>query len=1092
MLRLIEGGFYSSAYRDIKAEILALTKVGKRVFLIVPEQQSVVAEKEMIGYLPESAPLSFELTNFTRLSNSVSRQLGGVAGEFADSAKQSLIMWKTLTELSPFLTITEGSEVNFGTTQKMLSAVSEMKSISVSAEELAALASHESLKSNNRLISKLDDLSKVLALYNKLLHDRYSDAKDECERLAEKLDLYPEAFSDCEFFISGFSSFTEPQYKVISSLMRHSSLTVHLTISKLHRDFFEFSEIKKTEERILRLADRASVNKKLINRGLDLQCCDTQLSEVCDLLWRNFGKIDNDSLQNIDDKIRVFEASDPYEEVNFAASDIKRRVMLGESYKNFAIVVRDSEKYAGILDAVFEAADIPCFISKRKDTSSYEAIKLIYTAFATVEGGFRREDVISFSKCKLSDISAEACDEFELYTEVWQIDKGRFTDGIFWNMSPEGYTVRRSKDTDEALCRINETRFKLVDPLIKFGENLKEAKTVREYAAALVGFLTDLSVEAKIKKQINILSSLGELDAARENGMLWDIICSSLDAMVEVLGDTEITPRAFVNQLKVTISSTDIGKIPVYSDVITVGSADMIRLSDKKHIYLLGVNNGEFPRSKISESYFSERDKTTLSALGLATEADSEIAEARELFFFSRAFSAASESVTIIYSLRNEALAASAPSSVIERLSYISNGLIKPKKISNLSLDEKLYFPSPAIEFSARNDVKDALVDSGYEKEVRLSSKSVTNENLKLLADTTHAMYPASLALTQTRIETYVNCPFSYFLKYNIKLSENEKAKFDARSIGTFIHAMLENFFGELSENGQSAGDLTKVQKDELIKRAAKRYISGVVESEGQTSKRTDILLDRLCRAAEPVIDGLCDELRDCSFVPRFFELKIGKGDDELPSPATFKDSSGNEVSVYGSIDRVDIYESGDDIFVRVIDYKTGAKEFSPDDIDDGKNLQMFLYLKSIVDTDNEVFKKKLGVKGDGKIIPAGVIYVKTDMSDVTIPHANEESEKDAIRKKQKRRGMLLNDSESISAMNKDYIPVKFTKSGAPDSRSEKFLYTREGWEELGEKISNKVCEISDKIKSGEISLTDKTKDSPCDFCSFKAVCRKK
>ncbi len=1091
MLKLVEGGFYSTAYEDIKAEILTLTKQGKRVFLIVPEQQSVLAEKEMIEYLPENAPLTFEVTNFTRLSNTVSRQFGGIAGEFADSAKESLIMWKTLTELSPFLSVTGGGDINLGTVEKMLAAVTEMKSISASAEELDALSSHESLKTNGRLASKLSDLSRVMALYNRLLCEKYSDAKDDCERLAEKLMLHPEAFSDSEFFVSGFTSFTEPQYKVLAALMQSASLTVHLTISKAQRDFFEFSEIKKTEERILRIADRTSTGKKLAHRSIASNT-NSALFEACNLLWRSFGKIDNDCLQNINGAIKIFEASDPYEEANFVASDIKRQVMLGESYRDFAVVVRDNEKYAGILDSSFEAADIPYFISRRKDTSSYEAIKLIYTAFASVESGFRREDVISFSKCKLSGISAEACDEFELYTEIWQIDKGRFTDGIFWNMNPLGYTARKSQNTDKALTRINETREKLLAPLVKFSENLEEAKTVRDYATALVGFLTDLDIESKIRRQSDILASLGELDTARENAMLWDIICKSLDAMVEVLGDTEISTSAFVNQLKVTVSSADIGKIPVYSDVVTVGSADMIRLSAKKHIYLLGVNSGEFPRAKLSESYFSERDKITLSALGLATDADSEIKEARELFFFSRAFASASESVTILYSLRNEALAASAPADVIERLSYISNDIIKPRKVSSLPLDEKLYFPSLALEVSDKCSVREALLRAGYEKEVRLAGESVTNDKLKLKTDTAAAMYPSELALTQTRIESYVNCPFSYYLKYNIKLSENEKAKFDARNIGTFIHAMLENFFSELAENSESAADLSKKRKDELIKRAAKKYISSVIESEGQASKRTDILIDRLCRAAVPVIDGLCDELRSCSFVPRFFELGIGNDNEELPSPASFKDSSGKGVSVYGSIDRVDTYESGNNVFVRVIDYKTGAKEFSPEDINEGKNLQMFLYLKSIVDTDNDTFKKRLGVKGDGQIIPAGVIYVKTDMGDVTIPHADENSEKEAISKKQKRRGMILDDPESIAAMNLDYIPVKFTKSGAPDARSAKFLYTLEGWDKLNNTISDKVCEISDKIKSGEIPLTDKTKDSPCDYCSFKVICRKK
>ncbi|MBE6645171.1 MAG: hypothetical protein E7612_07335 [Ruminococcaceae bacterium] len=1092
MLRLVEGGLYSDAYEFIKSEILKHTNEGKKVLLIVPEQQAVVAEKEMIEFLPSSAPLTFEVTNFTRLADTVARRVGGISAKFADRGKEALIMWKTLTELSAFLTLTDGKEVGFGVVEKMLAAVSEMKNISATPELLASISLNEKIKTNTRLGEKLSDLSKVMSLYQKLLCEKYSDSKDEVGRLAEKLEKHTDVFDGYSFFITGFTSFTEPQYRVLSALMKSCELTVHLTISKRHYDCFEFSEIKNTKERLTRLADKASASKTLVSRLQNKEGANMYLAEACNLLWRNFGKIDNESLQSNLDRIRIFEASDPYEEADFVASDIKRQVMLGASYRDFAVVSRDGEKYSGILKSSFEKADIPAFISIRKDISSYEAVKLVYAAFASVREGFTRESVISYAKCGLSGISAEACDEFELYTETWQIQKSGFTNGIFWNMSPLGYDSKRSTESEAALIRINETRDKILDPLIKFKDNLDSLKTVREYAEALYGFLCDISLKERIDVQISSLLSLGEEELAKENSMLWDIICASLDSLVEVLGDTEITLAGFENQIRVVLSEADIGKIPSYYDSVTVGSADMIRLSDKKHIYLIGVNVGEFPRAVRDSSYFNERDKNILCELGLATDMNSEIAYARELFFFTRAFSAARESVTVIYSMRDESLSTVTPSEVIERFSAITENALKPVKISSLPLEERIYFPFSAIEFCERQDIREALIESGYERETVLFDKDVSNEGLRLSRDTVSQMYPSELALTQSRIESFVCCPFSYYLRYNIKLSENERAQFDARNIGTFIHAMLENFFGEISESGKSVADVGENEKAEIIERSAKKYLDSVIDKNNPTSRRTDILLDRLCRAAVPVINGLCDELRGCSFVPRFFELKIGRDDENLPSPASFQDKFGDNVYVYGSIDRVDTYKSGDDVFVRVIDYKTGAKDFSPEDIDEGKNLQMFLYLKSIVDTDNQAFRERLGVSEAGNIIPAGVIYVKTDMSDVTVAHADSEAEKAAIAKKQQRRGMILDDEESISAMNKNYLPVKFKKDGSPDSRSEKFLYTREGWAELGEKISDKIGEISEKMKSGEIPLSDGGKDSPCDFCSYAPICRKK
>ena len=151
----------------------------------------------------------------------------------------------------------------------------------------------------------------------------------------------------------------------------------------------------------------------------------------------------------------------------------------------------------------------------------------------------------------------------------------------------------------------------------------------------------------------------------------------------------------------------------------------------------------------------------------------------------------------------------------------------------------------------------------------------------------------------------------------------------------------------------------------------------------------------------------------------------------------------------------------------------------------------MFLYLKAIAETDNKAFLDKIGVRDGGKIIPAGVIYVKTDLSDVVIPHADKESEAETIRKKQGRQGMLLDDAQSIAAMNPDYIPIKFTKKGEIDARYKKYAYTPEEWQLINERITDKIREISGRMKGGEISPTPNEKSAACEFCKFKSVCRK-
>lgn len=1095
MLEIIEGGFYSEAYGALKEKIKELTLRCERAYLIVPEQQAVIAEKDIYPILPDSAPLHFEVTNFTRLANTVYRSLGGIAGEYADGGKKALVMWKTLTELSPVLSIMKSKEVNTGLVQKALLAVSEMRSAALTADGLWALTEKEEIQKNSRLSAKLTDVAKIMALFEKNLREKNLSGADECEKLAEKLSENPGFFANTHFFLSGFTSFTEPQYKVLFELIRSTRVTVQLPISRAAYEHFEFSEIKATKDRLLRLADRCGVKKELTRREAQLSSAPPLLAELSPQIFRNFVTPLTDNIEKYRDTLRIFEANDPYIECDFAAADIKRRVMAGASYRDFAIVARDVEKYSGIIDSSLSSAGIPHFTSRSKNIYSYEAVKMIFAADEAIESGFSREAVLSYLKCGFTGVTPDVCDEFELYTEAWQLSGESFTDGTDWNMNPDGYTERRSADTELLLCRINEAKKTVIAPLIEFKKNLDKAKTVREYAAALVDFLVSLSLDKKIKERCDTLRSLGENSAAEENAMLWQIITSSLDTVVDTLGDTPTGERAFFSQLGVILSSADIGKIPANYDEVTLGSADMLRLSDKRHVYIIGVNQGEFPRSSAPSSYFTERDKEALASIGAMERSDRNIPYARELFFFLRAFSAAKESVTLTYPTRTEALTPSSPSEIISRISEISDGKISTQKISELDFDEKLYFPAISLEYIGRAPVREALIATGNARWATVAMGDISNEGAFITPEVAKGMYPNDIPLTQTRIETYVNCPFAYYLKYNIKLKEGERAEFDARNIGSFVHSILENFFSELRESGECAGDVSSERKAEIAERAAKKYLSAVIDKSAPESKRTSILIDRLCRASMPIIDGLCDELRGAEFIPRFFELKIDGENELLPRPAAFDIGEGNKAYVYGSIDRVDTYtyKSDPDVYVRVIDYKTGKKNFSPSDIDEGKNLQMFLYLKAITETDSQKFKEELGVGEGGKIIPAGVIYVKTDMSDVVVPHDSAESERIAIAKKQGRQGMILDNMQIAHAMNPDYLPVKIKKDGTTvDSRYQKYLYTPEGWEEINEKIGGKIKEIASDMKSGNISLTKKKKDTPCDYCSFKAVCRKK
>lgn len=1085
MLNIVEGGLYSDAHSIIQEKILADIETKHRVYLIVPEQQTVLAESEMARNLPADAPLYFEATNFTRLANTFFRTVGGLDFEYCNRAERALIMWRAITELSPTLKLTAGKkEVQAGVVDRLLAAIAEMEGEGVDWKTLAEKA-EELPTAEARLGGKLTDLIKISSLYKALVKEKYQDAADDVGIMTKKYGECPNVFDKVKFYFDGFTSFTAAQYKFIATLAKFEEVNVFLTIPKEDSEAFEYTEIRRAKRTLIKAADIAGAEKKLTK----LPGKTNRFKECCGLLWKTHGTTE----ENLSDALRIIEAPNPYEECDFIATDILTRVKSGARFCDFAIISRSSKKYIGILDKALEAAGISYFISKDEDIESFEAVKLIYSAYAIILGGFRGDDVISYLKSCPAGITREEADLTDLYIYTWGLGGEDIRNTRSWTMSPSGYTMRKGRTDEATLATVNEIRNKLIAPLISFDSASKKASTVREHATVLMDFLNEIKLSENIDARTELLANLGETAAAEKNALIFGVICDALDTLVKALDDTPADAEEFFSQLKVVFANCSIGRIPSNCDAVTVGDADMLRTSEKKHIYLIGVNRTEFPASVNDSAYLTDRDKSLLGTIGIELGKDSEELTAKELFYFSRAFSYAKESITILYTERNASFAPVQRDGIVDRISAITK--IKALKTRDLKISDMIHSSTAAMNYSFElceenaSDTKKVLTELGLEEKVRVAEAQACNTNLTVLKDSLASQYGESLALTQTRIDAFRDCPLAYFLKYNLKLSENERAEFDARNIGSFIHAILEDFFSDV-ESGKIS--LDSISRDTIAKRVAKGaedYLAKLMPNADKKVKRDEIMIERLCRATVPVVEGLCNEFRGSRFIPKYFELKIENENDSLPEPAKFTAEDGTPVYVYGSIDRVDTCKIDGKVYVRVVDYKTGKKVFSPSDIEEGKNLQMFLYLKSIIDTKNKNFLVNIGTEIGESPIPAGVIYVKTELGDVKINTPDEVAGREAVDKAQTRQGMILNDAAAINAMNTEYLPVKFTKSGAPEKKSENRLYTLEGWGEISDTLERVVGNYATRILSGDITANSKGNDA-CKYCKFKPFCR--
>lgn len=1102
MLKIIEGGFNSLIASMTEDLIRDAVENKKRTYLIVPEQQTLTLEKWAAKNLPASAPLSFEVTNFTRLADSVFRELGGLAPERLTAPKRALLLWRALHDLAPMLTLTAaGATITAETVGAQLRALNEAEALALTPELLQKAS--ELAIGEGRLGAKTADLAKIMARYNELLENKYTDSAKELSLLRKKLADNPGHLSDVCFLISDFTSFTDTQHHVITELARRSDVTVFLGIPTGGRELFEYMELNQTHKRLVRDAAESGIAASLEKAKINSASTKPLLDEALMLLWRQSGKIDNDCLQNTDN-LRVFEASDTYDECDFVMADITKKVMAGGRYSDFAVIVRDTESYADILSRSAESAGVPLFISTKRDVASFEAIKLIYTAFSVIMNGFSRRDVITYAKCSLSGIERERCDELELYAEKWQLTGRAFTNGVAWNMNPDGYTERQRGKSAEMLIRVNETRDAIVNPLLSFYEAVSASSTAEEYSAALENFLVLIHLEESLMKQSQELLQMGESTAAKDTQALYRMICDSLDAIVEVMGKERLSAREYLEILKTVFSSSNIGRIPSFADEVLAGSADMLRPKDKKHVYLLGVNYGSFPGSGKSTSYFSERDIMVLRSLkwnlspedGESRDSESELNCAKELYYFSRSFASAKESVTITYHRLNSAFKDAIPADVIKRISDISGEKISAKRIEKLEPLLRIYTPEMALSLvndagEQKEELRRALVESGYGDELYRSECGASNSDFRLTSAGVSKLYGSAMNLTQARIDAFVGCPFNYFCKYNLSLSDNERAEFNALNVGTFIHAILENFFYEIKKSGSSFAEIDEATKRRIVESVSKKHLTAVVGEEIRSSRLT-VMISRLLRAAMPVVDSLCREFSNCGFEPKFFELKIERGNGALPAPATFEIPGGTAL-VYGTIDRVDAYkpEGSDDVYVRVVDYKTGKKDFSPKDIESGQNLQMLLYLKAITETDSSEFKEKMGVSGNGRLIPAAVVYTRASVADQKLDSPSAEAELIAKGATNEMSGMMLSDEVAINAMNPDFLPVKMKKGSLPENDPR--IFTLDGWDELSRTLGEVVSKIAQDIKSGNVAarpMKRKGVRSNCEYCKYKPICR--
>lgn len=1098
MLTLLFGAPGTGKTTALFEAITADIRAGIPSFLVVPEQNTVSVEGMAAKCLPQSAPLTFEVTNFTRLADTVFRRVGGVAARYADEGTAALLMRDVLASLAPALS--DRRQVDAARIRELLGAIREFK---MSAIRPAMLLDAATAVSDNAALSqKLSDLALLLSGFeDALAANGTALPTDGLTRLGEILATSA-PLSGAHFYFDGFTSFTAVQRAVMRGLLRVSPLTVTLPMPppEAARTALSYAEVERTVRDLTRLG--GELGKEVVRKTLSEN--KRAKSAVLASLGSRLFTVSPPPLPPIGEKereaVRIFECRTPYSEAELVAADIRRRVQAGARYRDFAIVARSAEEYRGVLDTALLRHGIPAYFSLPTDLSAFEAIKMIRTAYAILTDGGRREDVIAYLKCGLLDLDRDACDRFELYAERWGLSGRRLLD-IPFRMLPCGYSPpKRTADreaAEAALVALNETRQEVRRSLEPLKASCKENITVKEHCAILYAFLSSLDVDKKLFLKAQEYAEAGDAERADESARLFAAVTETLDRLVETIPESHLSAREFSDLLSLLFSTKTLRAIPARADAVTVGSADLLRPNEPRHVYLIGVNADVFPRGGEGGGIFTQSELSRLSEHGIVLDGDELVRASREYYCFLRAFLAASESVTLSYYLVSFSFTPIGRSEALDRILSLAPDTFPILREEELPLFDRLFSAEAAIAALGSplaEGERQALLtvlseDPATREAAEAAIRPLSDPEARVEEAVMDRIYGERIALTQSHIDRYVGCPFSYFCKYVLRLSDDSFITLHSGEIGTFIHAILEHFFGKIPKEV-----LAGMRDEEIaaeIGQLTEEYLCTLFPKGSEITPRIRHRFARLGAAAVRIVREMREEAEVSDFVPLFFEYEPSDTDETAAAPRRILLPDGRYVTLYGSIDRVDVYRHNGNAYLRVIDYKTGAKEFSTEDVRRGKNLQMLIYLFSLWKTDREGFARAVGADPDGSILPAGALYLNLALGLSRVAHPTAPPDG-----RLSRSGLLLAATESLHAMDTGesgrFIPVTFSEDGTPAVKKAVTLVDEGEMEALCLEVDGIIRDLSLRLCRGRAEALPllSGKRSPCEHCDYYPICR--
>ncbi len=1048
-------GKTSWCFQQMKSSLQA----GKNVILIVPEQVSLSAENQAIdalGYLGNGR----EVLSFGRLFYRIYQLCDGRKRNYVDNIGKAMLLNRIITEEQSSLLLYGSIGKPSNLSSELLATISELKRHNVSPDTL--MDTSQKIEQSGTGY-KLHDIAYLFDKYQQRVADQGFDSEDN-------LTLLKNLIPDCallqhtDIFIDSFSGFTAQEYDVISELIR-TAPNVFITLCTDLSNQPLFDPVNRTREKLSLLAHG--------NQNPDIRLTQNHRHQSEDLLFleQHYGRYPQYQYLQKPENISIELCDTPYQEVDHLARNILALVREdGYRFSDIGVITGDIKGYAPILDHSFRQHGIACFLDQKHGIMTHPVCLFLLSLCDIFLTHFSYESVFAFLKTNLTGIPMEEIDLLENYV---------LETGIKGNAWQKEWEYRLDESQKET---INHTRRAFLDLVMPFRDHTKGRNKAETFVSAIKEFMEQVRLCDQIEEITVALTNEGRYSLALEYRQVYNLLISALDQMIICLGDLSFGIEKFRDMFASGLSQCEIGVIPPTCDGVVCGSFERSKHHHLKVLFLLGGYEGCFPPVLTGTGLITDAERRLLEKNNLAIAPDNRKKALEQPFLLYELLSAPSEKLIISYPLSNQKGEGLRPSSV---LSYLKEmfPLITLNDTLNPEDDSLVSSPSATLSqlaiHQARGPVWQQVLNWYQTKPIwkDKAALALSGKNYRISAgiekEIAQMIWGNQLNTTVTRLESYAQCPFSFFLKYGLKLKERKKYSFSAPDAGNIIHKIMEDFSNYVSQNHLSWDTLDKDFCIQKVSELTDKLVAETTAKMPLVSSRHRFLISRLRQASATAMWAVIRHIKAGIFKPYAVEYSIGNP-GAVP-PLERKTPSGNKMILYGKIDRID---TGEGLF-RIIDYKSSRQDLDLSKVYQGAALQLFVYSAAL--------RNQLGEVG-------GMFYLAVDS-----PLIEYKQEMTAQEIEQKvlnslnLNGYMVGDEEMVLKMDEEIngysgiVSARSTKNGIFTTR----LLSPKQYDGLAQAVLSHAARYADEILDGNCSILPlaEGQTSACTYCSYRAVC---